>query len=150
MKNTRLTYLLILILSLNLSSQENSFWKWRHPSPQGNDIRFIKCLSSTNWVAVGYTGTLMRTTNAGTNWLVYSNYFGVATGFLGQGKNIYGADFKDVNTGIACGTMGSIYRTTNGGASWDSLYSPAGTTALWNVSFGDANSAYIGGNSGMV
>lgn len=150
MKNIALAVFLSLILSLNLCSQENTNWKWMHPTPQGNDIRFIKCLSSANWVAVGYTGTLMRTTNSGASWLVYSNYFGVATGFLGQGKNIYGADFKDANTGIACGTQGCIYRTTNGGANWDSLYSPAGTTALWNVSFGDANTAYIGGNSGMV
>jgi photosystem II stability/assembly factor-like uncharacterized protein len=139
-----------LFLSFNNYAQENSNWKWMHPFPQGNDIRFIKCLTASNWVAVGYTGTLMRTTNAGVNWLVYSNFFGTATGFLGQGKNIYGADFKDANTGIACGTQGYIARTINGGVTWDSLYSPAGTTALWNVSFADANNAYIGGNTGMV
>jgi len=146
-----LTFLLAFLFLNNYQvySQVNNDWQWSHPQPQGNDIRFIKMINSSNWVAVGYTGTLMRTTNAGANWMVYSNYFGTYTAFLGQGKNIYGADFYG-NTGIAAGTQGWIARTTNGGVSWDSIGSSAGTTALWNASFGDANNVYIGGNSGLV
>lgn len=147
-------YTSILILSLiffnNLYPQVNTDWQWSHPAPQGNDIRYIKMLTANNWVAVGYTGTLMRTTNAGSNWEVYSNYFGIYPAFLGQGKNIYDAHFKDASTGIACGTQGYIARTINGGVDWDSIGSPAGTIALWEVSFGDANTVYIGGNSGLV
>lgn len=140
----------LIVFILNVFSQTvNSDWQWSHPKPQGNDIRFIKRISTTDWVAVGYTGTLMRSTNSGLNWMVYSNYFGTYTSFLGQGKNIYGADFFS-NTGVAAGTQGWIARTTNGGVSWDSVGSTAGTTALWNASFGDANTVYIGGNSGMV
>jgi len=141
--------LLLIIINLLSYTQVNNDWQWSHPKPQGNDIRYIKMLAPNNWVAVGYTGTLIRSTNAGLNWLVYTNYFGTYQAFLGQGKNIYGADFFG-NTGIAAGTQGWIARTTNGGINWDSVGSSAGTTALWNASFGDANTVYIGGNSGMV
>lgn len=152
MKTSFILLLSILFFSFvpENRAQVNNDWQWMHPKPQGNDIRFIKIVSPTNWVTVGYTGTLMRTTNAGVNWLVYTNYFGYYASFLGQGKNIYGAAFTDANTGIACGTQGWIARTTNGGISWDSIGSSAGTTALWNAGFGDANTVYIGGNSGMV
>ena len=151
MKELSTIFLLILLsFAVTSLSQVNSDWQWMHPKPQGNDVRFIKMISLSNWVAVGYTGTLMRTTNAGTNWLVYTNYFGYYPAFLGQGKNIYGAAFADANTGIACGTQGWIARTTNGGISWDSIGSSAGLVALWNASFGDANTVYIGGNSGLV
>jgi len=149
-KNTVILIFILFSLSFNLQfSQVNSDWQWSHPKPQGNDIRFIKMISPTQGVAVGYTGTLMRTTNGGLNWLVYSNYFGTYVSFLGQGKNIYGGDFFG-STGVAAGTQGWVARTTNGGANWDSVGSSAGTTALWNASFGDANTVYIGGNSGMV
>lgn len=142
--------ILIFLFSKIVYSQVNSDWQWLHPTPQGNDIRYIKMLTENNWVAVGYTGTLMRTTNAGINWLVSTNYFGFYSSFLGQGKNIYDAYFRDSNTGIACGTQGYIARTTNGGVNWDSIGSSAGTTALWEVSFGDANTVYIGGNTGFA
>lgn len=140
---------ILLLSSHDVYPQVNNDWQWYQPKPQGNDIRFLKMISPSNWVAVGYTGTMMRTTNAGANWLVYTNYFGYYTAFLGQGKNIYGADFNG-NTGVAVGTQGWIARTTNGGVSWDSIGSSAGTIALWNASFGDANTVYAGGNSGIV
>jgi len=140
---------LILLMPQTSYSQVNTDWQWCHPKPQGNDIRYLKLLSPSNWVAVGYTGTLMRTTNTGLNWMVYSNYFGYYAAFLGQGKNIYGADFWG-NTGVTAGTQGWIARTTNGGVNWDSIGSSAGTIALWCASFGDANSVYICGNSGMI
>jgi photosystem II stability/assembly factor-like uncharacterized protein len=140
---------LLFAVSAQSISQVNSDWQWSHPKIQGNDLRFFKMLSASNWVAVGYTGTLVRTTNAGVNWLVYTNYFGTYTSFLGQGKNIYSGDFWE-NSGVVAGTQGWIARTSNGGASWDSIGSSAGTTALWCTSFGDANTVYIGGNSGLV
>ena len=142
--------LLIIFSKCNIYSQVfNSDWQWSHPFPQGNDIRFLKMVTASNWVAVGYTGTMMRTTNAGANWMVYTNYFGFYQSFLGQGKNIYGADMLG-NNGVAAGTQGYIARTTNAGVTWDSVGSSAGTIALWNASFGDANTVYIGGNSGLV
>lgn len=150
MKRIIFSFSIIIILIFSSNAQVNNEWQWMHPKPQGNDIRFIKICSPSNWVAVGYTGTMMRTTNAGANWLVYSNYFGYYVAFLGQGKNIYGSAFADANTGIACGTQGWIARTTNSGVSWDSIGSSAGTVALWNASFGDANTVYLGGNSGIV
>lgn len=150
MKFSKILYVIIIsFFAVYANAQVNNDWKWSHPKPQGNDIRFIKMVTASNWVAVGYTGTLMRTTNAGANWLVYSNFFGFYPSFLGQGKNIYGADFSG-NTGVGAGTQGYIARTSDGGVTWDSIGSSAGTTALWNASFGDANTVYIGGNSGLV
>ena len=64
--------LLLIIINLLSYTQVNNDWQWSHPKPQGNDIRYIKMLAPNNWVAVGYTGTLIRSTNAGLNWLVYT------------------------------------------------------------------------------
>ncbi|KXK55573.1 MAG: Serine/threonine protein kinase, partial [Chlorobi bacterium OLB5] len=121
-------------------------WKWMHPTPQGNTLRYAKMFSATDWVAVGYGGTFMKTTNAGTNWFITHDAAGVKTS---SQILLYNAYFFNMTTGIVCGSSGQIWRTTNGGLNFDSI--PSGVTStLYGIHFIDANTGYIGGTSGTV
>ena len=76
--------------------------------------------------AVGYEGTIIRTTDGGETWLNQT-----------KRDNKFVACcvcFTDTNTGTAVGSYGTILRTTNGGAIWTSQIS--GTTGgLEDVSY---------------
>jgi photosystem II stability/assembly factor-like uncharacterized protein len=134
--------LFILILSNSLYSQFN--WQWSHPKPQGNTLRYVKAFSATDWIAVGYGGTFMKTTNAGLNWYVTHDAAGVQTTTQ---ISLYNAHFFNMNTGLVCGESGKIWRTTSGGTTWDSVSS--GTTSLlYGMHFIDASSGFACGSSG--
>src|SRR5207249_5874025 len=60
--------------------------------------------------AVGNSGTIVRTTNAGVNWVSQSST--VTT------QSLEDVSFSDANTGTAVGDNGTILRTTNAGNTW--------------------------------
>jgi len=62
-----------------------------------------------NGTAIGENGTIIRTTNGGTNWTLQLSG---TTNWLGS---VY---FTDSNNGIAVGENGTILRTTNGGVTF--------------------------------
>jgi photosystem II stability/assembly factor-like uncharacterized protein len=90
--------------------------------------------------AVGYNGTILRTTNGGASWTSQSS---------GTMSLLYGVSFTDANNGTAVGDNGTILRTTNGGASWTSQLSGT-TTSLMGVSFTDANNGTAVGSNGTI
>jgi len=143
-------FTLVLLVGLtNLDAQINQDWKWSHPGPQGNTIRWAKMMDSVNWYAVGYAGTFMKSTNAGTSWSIYTNAGGWQPSFYGQGRILYSGWFFNMNTGLVCGSSGWIARTTNGGLNWDSIASPT-TNALYGLHFSNSTTGYAGGASGTV
>jgi hypothetical protein len=78
----------------------------------------VSFTDANNGTAVGASGTIVRTTNGGTNWITQTS---------GTTSILYGVSFIDANTGTAVGTSGTILRTTNGGTNWtaqtsDDLY----------------------------
>ncbi|HEY3251682.1 MAG TPA: YCF48-related protein [Ignavibacteria bacterium] len=128
-------------------SQENSPWKWSHPKPQGNTLRYVKVFNSTTFYAIGYAGTFIKTTNGGTNWFITHNV-------MGEQQNSqyfpYSGWFFDMNTGLACGTSGKISRTTNGGVSWDTI-SSGSTGALYGMHFINSTTGFISNyNNGIL
>ena len=142
----KLFYLTLLILlsfflTSDSNSQVNQLWKWMHPKPQGNTLRYVKALSATNWYAIGYAGTCLWTTNAGANWINYTNAGGVQS--WGLGRSAYTGWFFNATTGLFAGGSGWIARTTNGGVNWDSIYS--GTTAtIYGMHFINSTTGFIG------
>jgi photosystem II stability/assembly factor-like uncharacterized protein len=134
--------LFVLISTNALHSQFN--WQWSHPKPQGNTLRYVKAFSATDWIAVGYGGTFMKTTNAGLNWYITHDAAGVQTTTQ---ISLYNAHFFNMNTGLVCGESGRIWRTTSGGTTWDSIAS--GTSSLlYGMHFIDANTGFACGSSG--
>lgn len=147
--STMFFVLILMAFALNLDAQINQDWKWIHPGPQGNTLRWVKMMDSTNWLAVGYAGTFMKSSNSGASWTIYTNAGGWQSSFNGQGRILYSGWFFNLNTGLVCGSSGWIARTTNAGLNWDSIASPT-ANALYGLHFINSTTGYSGGASGTV
>jgi len=89
---------------------------WSHPYPQGNALKGI-FLKSTNTVcAVGECGTLISSTNYGTNWSVYNK-------LLEQKYDFYSFFRLTDDIFYACTGNGRLYKSTNSGMNWSFLAS---------------------------
>lgn len=86
-----------------------------------SSIDFIN--SNTGW-CVGDSGTIVKTTNGGYNWL-YQN--------LPSRLMLMSTKFINENTGFVCGDSGKILKTTNSGVNW--TYSNSGNTGKLNSLF---------------
>ena len=146
-------YLLILVLSLTFTmtfAQTNQNWKWLHPTPQGNTLRWVKMWDANNWYAVGYAGTFMKTTNAGVNWTFTHAAMGPYLQY-GQRCNAYGAYFFNQSTGILVGTSSinsAMYRTTNGGVTFDSCtMTPFYAGTIYSACFINNNTGFAVGTT---
>ncbi|MFA7362066.1 MAG: YCF48-related protein [Candidatus Kapaibacterium sp.] len=140
---------LLMVFAMNLDAQVNQDWKWAHPGPQGNQMRWIKIIDSLNWYACGNTGTFMKTSNAGANWTVYTNAGGWLPAYFGEGRNLMNGWFFDLNTGVICGFTGWIARTTNAGVSWDSIGIPT-TNSMYGLHFVNNTVGYASGAGGRL
>lgn len=80
--------------------------------------------ANTGWI-VGNGGTILATTNGGTNW----NPQNVG----GPTANLRDVGFTDAQNGWAVGDAGTILVTSNGGATWTPEVSPVTNTTLWSV-----------------
>ena len=113
-KNNFLILITALLFSLN-QAQSQQGWFWQNPLPQGNTLlSFHSINASTGW-AVGEFGTILKTTNGGTNWTILSS---------GTTTDLNSVYFINANTGTAVGLMGTVLRTTNGGINWTAQFLP--------------------------
>jgi photosystem II stability/assembly factor-like uncharacterized protein len=114
-------------------------------SPTTNALSSISIVdNSVAWIA-GYGGTVLRTTDAGANWM------SVGGGAIGT-EDIYNIFALDDQTALCTSSPSAtnIYRTTDGGTTWTQVLSVTGgfMDAIWMF---DANNglAYgdpVGGN----
>lgn len=83
---------------------------------------------------------IYRTTNGGVNWTGATT-----TGFTGS---IHGISSPDGNTVYACQSAGTsrVAKSTNGGVNWSLITVPANANFSY-ISFKDANTGYVSGNS---
>src|SRR5438067_13776314 len=91
-------------------------WVWQNPLPQGNWLFGVSFTDANNGTAVGWYGTILRTTDGGRNWV------NQPSGIVGTKSGLYGLSFTDANTGTAVGGVlnATIRRTTEGGRTWPS------------------------------
>ena len=90
------TLIQILFFLLLLTQICSAQWYWQNPLPTGNflsDVYFID--ESTGW-AVGENGTIVKTTDGGTNWTIQTS---------GTTYILMGVSFTDANTGTAVGGL---------------------------------------------
>jgi photosystem II stability/assembly factor-like uncharacterized protein len=80
----------------------------------------VKAVNANVAWAAGGGGTVLRTTNSGTNWT------GVGGGRIGT-ADIYNIDALDANTAFVTTSPAAtyIFRTTNAGTSWDTVFTQA-------------------------
>jgi len=120
MKTT--TILLVIILITNLYPQGGWIEQSSGVTVQLTSVSCLGIYDINAWIC-GYSGTVLRTTNRGVNWLNVSGNGIPATVSL---TNIIGFD---ANTALTTGNISSntyVYRTTNGGSNWVQVFFQAG------------------------
>lgn len=136
--------ILILLCGQNLFSQWSSNWKWSSGSPWGDESRFIKMISETEYIGFGFYGGMIRTTDGGNTWTIrgdVSGYTGTDAPHLRDGW------FFDSNNGYAVGDQsflnGIITRTSNGGLNWSTTTLPS--TSINSIFFLNSNTGFAVG-----
>jgi len=104
------------------------------------NLNDVYCISADTVVVVGDNGTILRTTNGGSDWLPVSN---PATG------NLHQVQFIDTQTGYAAGDSGVILKTTDAGVSWQNLNTNT-TENLLALSVLSSDILFVGGNNGLI
>jgi photosystem II stability/assembly factor-like uncharacterized protein len=160
-------FLLIIFITFNLTA----FGQWTILNSGTTQwLRGVAFVNVDTGVAVGYNGTLLRTTNGGFNWDsintgVSYNFFsvcfpskqiGYVTGNNGVIKTIDGginwsvsinggkyldAFFLNNDTGYAVGAMGKIKKTTNGGSNWTDI--SISSQDMISVFFNNPDTGYV-------
>ncbi len=115
-------------------------WKLQNPIPTLRDLNDVYFADSQNGWAVGYEGTILKTTNGGTTWIQVNS---------GIQEAIFSTHFTDLQNGWSVGSHGSILSTNNGGHTWQNQNS--GTTKkLLSVYFNDSQRGWAVGDSGAI
>ena len=110
--------IILLISVLFLTAEVYPQWILQS-TPTTQHLNSIFAVSPTTLYAGGDHGVILKTTNAGTNWIKQRESVEI--------WHIYGIWFQNDNTGVVVGGIDSnpkrsiIFRTTNGGSNWDSL-----------------------------
>lgn len=103
-----------------------------------NAVQFVD--ANTGWAVGSQSGTVIKTTNGGTNWFVQAS---------GTTNSLNGVSFVSATTGYAVGNNGTIIKTTNGGTNWSGQVS--GTAVNLNgVHFLSATSGWTVGAAGTI
>ena len=113
----------------------DSGWTWQNPLPTGNFLRAVVALNSNTLIAVGASGTILRSTDGGATWTRRAS---------GTASDLFGVSFINANVGAAVGAQGTILRTVDAGATWTPR-SGNTTRPLRGVSFsGDGAGTAVG------
>ncbi|HOY31521.1 MAG TPA: YCF48-related protein [Bacteroidales bacterium] len=120
----------------SLSNIAGVTYNWTFPSGWSQSgLNSIYCIFFTDvntGYAVGVSGTILKTTNAGNDWTAQTS------GTINTLISVY---FTDANTGYAVGFNGTILKTSNGGLVWTDL-SISNSYDLFSVYFTDSNNGY--------
>lgn len=93
-----------------------------------------------NGIAIGTTGTILKTNNGGTEWEIIPS---------GITKNLNAVSFATTDIGVIVGERGNMLRTSDGGLTWYSL--PIITQQhLYDVSFLNAQTGFAVGAYGTI
>ena len=103
--------LLILFITLNIQSQQG--WFWQNPLPQGNYLSGITFTENNTSYLIGANGTLLKSTNNGSNYFLIENDITY---------NFTSLNFINQNTGFIGTDNGIIYKTTDGANSLSGIY----------------------------
>ena len=102
-------FTLLIVFTGTVFSQ--SGWVRQYPPPQVQNISFLSVSfvnADTGFVVGGY-GTILHTTNGGTNWVIQSS---------GTMNWLQGVSASGPNAATAVGDSGIILHTTDGGTVW--------------------------------
>ena len=129
-----------LLLTLGWLITLNAQWIEQN-SGTTNYLNDVYCISEDTVVVVGNYGTILRTTNGGTQWNTISC---PTTEHLNRVK------FADSQTGYAVGDNGTVLKTTDTGQTWQILNTGYNNVNFKAISCVTADILYIGGSVGLM
>lgn len=83
--------------------------------PDNNPILSIWSADTSTMLGVGLNGTILRSDNAGNNWVT------ISSNIVQDNRWLYDIDFLDTLTGIIVGESGTVIKTLDGGKNWTLL-----------------------------
>lgn len=116
---TIIAALIFQFILYSVTFTQISGWYFQNPSPTNMGLNSVKFLTMNDIIAVGYFGTVIKSTDAGLTW---SNPFS-KTSFIGLESLIY-FNISFINpatgfiTGNNSGSYTKVYKTTNSGNYW--------------------------------
>ena len=128
---TKLTSLLVFgfIFTVNAFSQG---WVLQTSNAGSEDLKSLFFIDASTGYCVGQHGTIIKTTNGGTNWIPQTS---------GTTETLNDVYFLDANTGYVVGDAmfpsgdGVVLKTTNGGGNWVMQSSNSSGNNLYCVHF---------------
>ena len=137
-----LTFVFVIISAISARSQPQ--WTLQQTPSTTNLTRIIFVDTLKGWTS-GDSGTVIHTTNGGTNWTLQN------TGIQLKIDDLF---FLNSLTGWALSNdyiLGSyFFRTTNSGANWSYTRLTDSTHFYSSVFFNNANTGFLGGNEGRI
>jgi photosystem II stability/assembly factor-like uncharacterized protein len=109
-------------------------------SPTNRNLYSVYFIAYTNGVAVGDTGTVIRTTDGGDHWTLISS--------ITQNR-LYSVHFPSLNTGYAVGNDGIVIKTTDNGQNWEIKTQPV-ADSLRSVWFTNDNIGFVVSRNGAI
>jgi photosystem II stability/assembly factor-like uncharacterized protein len=135
-------YLISILISFAFLNQSNASedWKYINPAPTMENINGISCFSAENEVAVGDTGIILISRNAGSSWdVVESKVKARLTSVFCINKT----------NAFIVGDSGTILKSLNSGETWNSV--SVGTKSyLTKVYFLNDSCGFIVGSKGVI
>jgi hypothetical protein len=116
-------------------------WVRQDAAETGQDLYDVAFASSTLGWAVGTGGTVLKTTDGGTDWVASQ------PAVMG-GSELSGIFVLDATHVWACSGNSKVYFTSDGGASW--TQQSAGILPLTAVAFADADNGWVVGDFGST
>jgi len=128
-KSTKLILIYAILFSSVINPQSQVFWNEVN-SGVTVSLRSVSNVNSYIAWACGASGTVIKSTNGGYNWINF-NGNGIPTNVLLI--NIFAVDAFTALTAGYLGTNTYVYRTSNGGANWSQIFTEANgfINALW-------------------
>lgn len=132
---------LISIIALGISNFSHAQWFWQNSIPTSQTLNDIHVFDENTTIAVGEAGTIIKTTDGGTSWILQTS---------GTNTELYSVYFIDSNTGWTVGSGGgTILKTTNGGTSW-TLQGSQNYDPLYSIFFISSATGWIAGEDNTI
>jgi photosystem II stability/assembly factor-like uncharacterized protein len=144
-RSSALWVAMLVALPASGSGQDGP-WSWVHPTPQGHPLNAVAWVDDQTAVAVGETGTIVRSGDGDASWRIVAG---------GAAPALRGVAFAPVAgssgpaAGVAVGRDGTLLRSEDGGATWRPAASGA-TRELRAVAFADPRTVVVVGAGGAI
>lgn len=130
----KITTLLFILITMPFYGQ------WAVNYVGTSDFNDVLCLTDDIVFVVGDDGTILKTTDGGTNWIQKIS---------GTNNDLNKVQFVNSNIGYAIGANGTLLKTTDGGENWLSITTNF-TTNLSGLCCLSENIFYVGEDSGYL